>query len=108
MEAVLEEMDRQDEIIMEEDTLPTISEECNNLWYFVLLYMCYKLLFLKGQSNEIFDLQFFSTFEPAWITDQWLKIFSILVLIICWVVWILLYCSVKKTDTAGTHKKNLT
>ena len=39
MEAVLEEMDRQDEIIMEEDTLPTISEECNNLWYFVLLYV---------------------------------------------------------------------
>ena len=87
MEAVLEEMDRQDEIIMEEDTLPTISEECNNLWYFVLLYMCYKLLFLIGQSTEIFDLQFFSTFEPAWI---------------------LLYCSVKKTDTAGSHKKKLT
>ena len=39
MEAVLEEMDRQDEIIMEEDTLPTISEERNNLWYFVLLYV---------------------------------------------------------------------
>ena len=34
---------------------------------------------LKGQSNEIFDLQFFSTFEPAWATDQWVKIFSILV-----------------------------
>ena len=34
---------------------------------------------LKGQSNEIFDLQFFSSFEPVWGTDQWVKIFSILV-----------------------------
>ena len=34
---------------------------------------------LKGQSNEIFDPQFFSSFEPAWATDQWVKIFSILV-----------------------------
>ena len=25
---------------------------------------------LKGQSNEIFDLQFFSSFEPALATDQ--------------------------------------
>ena len=29
---------------------------------------------LKGQSNEIFDLQFFSYFEPVWATDQWGKI----------------------------------
>ena len=34
---------------------------------------------LKGQSNEIFDLQFFSSFEPAWATDQGVKIFLILV-----------------------------
>ena len=34
---------------------------------------------LKGQSNEIFDLQLFSSFEPAWATEQWLKIFSILI-----------------------------
>ena len=34
---------------------------------------------LKGQSNEIFDLQCFSSFEPAWVTDQWVKIFSIYV-----------------------------
>ena len=34
---------------------------------------------LKGQSNEIFDLQFFSSFEPAWATDQWVKIFLILI-----------------------------
>ena len=34
---------------------------------------------LKGQSNEIIDLQFFSSFELAWTTDQWVKIFSILV-----------------------------
>ena len=38
-----------------------------------------KLFLLKGQSNEIFDLQFFSSFEPALATDQWVKIFSILV-----------------------------
>ena len=35
--------------------------------------------FLKGQSNEIFDVQFFSLFEPVWVTDQWVKIFSVLV-----------------------------
>ena len=34
---------------------------------------------LKRQYNEIFDLQFFfSSFEPAWATDQWVQIFSIL------------------------------
>ena len=35
--------------------------------------------YLKEQSNEIFDLQFFSSFEPAWATDQWVKIFLSLV-----------------------------
>ena len=34
---------------------------------------------LKGQSNEIFYLQFFSSFKPAWATDQWVEIFLILV-----------------------------
>ena len=34
---------------------------------------------LKGQSNEIFDPQFFSSFEPTWATDQWVKIFCFLV-----------------------------
>ena len=34
--------------------------------------------YLKGQSDEIFDLHFLS-FEPAWATDQWFKTFSILV-----------------------------
>ena len=34
---------------------------------------------LKGQSNEIFDPQFLSSFEPAWAFDQWVKIFSFLV-----------------------------
>ena len=38
-----------------------------------------KLFLLKGQSSEIFDLQFFSSFEPALATYQWVKIFSILV-----------------------------
>ena len=31
---------------------------------------------LKGQSNEIFDRQFISSFKPAWATDEWVKIFS--------------------------------
>ena len=39
----------------------------------------YLKLILKGQSNEIFDLQFFSSFEAALATDQWVNIFSILV-----------------------------
>ena len=34
---------------------------------------------LKGQSNEIFDLRFFSSVEPVWATDQQVKIFLILV-----------------------------
>ena len=34
---------------------------------------------LKGQSNEIFDPQFFSSFETALSTHQWVKIFAILV-----------------------------
>ena len=37
------------------------------------------LVHLKGQSNEIFDLQCFSSFEPALATDQWVKIFSLFV-----------------------------
>ena len=35
--------------------------------------------YLKGQSNEIFDQKFFSSFELAWATDQWVKIFLIYV-----------------------------
>ena len=38
----------------------------------------YKLL-LKGQSKQIFDPQFFLSFEPAWATDQRVKIVLILV-----------------------------
>ena len=34
---------------------------------------------LKGQSNEIFDLQFISSIKPAWATDQWVQILSNLV-----------------------------
>ena len=37
-----------------------------------------ELLPLKRQPNEIFDLQFLSSFEPACATDQCVKIFSIL------------------------------
>ena len=38
-----------------------------------------ELICLKGQSNYIYDLQFFSSFEPALAIDQWIKIFLILV-----------------------------
>ena len=34
---------------------------------------------LKGQSNEILYPQFFSSFEQACATDQWVKMFSFLV-----------------------------
>ena len=37
------------------------------------------LIALKGQSNKIFNLRFFSSLEPVWATDQQVKIFSILV-----------------------------
>ena len=52
---------------------------------------------LKGQSNEIFDLQFFSTFEPVWVTDQWVKIFLVEIS--------LRYSnfSVEKSDSPGYH-----
>ena len=39
----------------------------------------YKIIGLKGQSNEILDPYLFSSFEPAWVADQQVKIFSILV-----------------------------
>ena len=54
---------------------------------------------LKGQSNEIFDPQFFSSFEPVWVTNQWVKIFLILVEIL------LRYSnfSVEKSDSPGYH-----
>ena len=37
---------------------------------------------LKGQSNEVFHLHFFSLFGSAWATDRWVKILSILVKIL--------------------------
>ena len=44
------------------------------------IYLYWLILSLKGQSNKIFDPQFFSPFVPAWATDQWVKMVSILVL----------------------------
>ena len=38
-------------------------------------FFVYLNLALKGQSNEIFDLQFFLSFEPAWATNRWVNIF---------------------------------
>ena len=32
-----------------------------------------KLAIIKGQSNKIFNSQFFLSFAPAWATDQWVK-----------------------------------
>ena len=50
------------------------------LYYTVQYYSIVRsLVWLKGQFNEILDLQFLSSFEPAWATDQWIKIFTILV-----------------------------
>ena len=37
-----------------------------------------KYSYIKGQSNEIFDPQFFSSFQPVWATDQWVKTVSFL------------------------------
>ena len=45
----------------------------------LLVYQPVRENWLKGQSNQIFDLQFFSSFEPAWATDQWVKTVSFLV-----------------------------
>ena len=55
--------------------------------------------FFKGQSNEIFDPQYFSSFEPAWATDQWVKYFRI---------WFSFHrknskLSIKNTDSAQYH-----
>ena len=54
---------------------------------------------LKEQSNEIFDPQFFSSFELVWATDQWVKIFSNLV------SFLPRYSkfSIEKTDYAQYH-----
>ena len=46
---------------------------------FVKSYDFQNCIFLKGQSNQIFDHQFFSSFEPAWATDQCVKIVWFLV-----------------------------
>ena len=51
---------------------------------------------LKGQSNEIFDPQFFASFEPAWATDQWDKI----VWWLCSFSPIYSNFSIEKTDSA--------
>ena len=54
---------------------PTFS-----LFLFVLTaHFTFIFVTVMGQSNKIFDLHFFSSFEPAWVTDQWVKIFTILV-----------------------------
>ena len=50
-------------------TSPTITL----LWLSANLKL---VVLLKGQSNEIFDPQFFSSFKLVWATDQGVKIFS--------------------------------
>ena len=57
------------------------------------------LQMLKGQSNEIFDPQFFSSFKLVWATDQRDKIFS------NFVSFSLRYSqvSIEKTDSAQYH-----
>ena len=46
---------------------------------FFNLFLVKVNLELKRQSNEILVPQFFSSFKPAWATDQRVKIFSNLV-----------------------------
>ena len=58
-----------------------------------------QMVCLKGQSNEIFDSQFFSSLEPAWATDQWVKIFLNLVSFLPRYS----YFSIEKTDSPGYH-----
>ena len=55
----------------------TLNGQCYPLNITTFEY--FKIVVLKGQSNEIYDLQLFSSFEPAWATDQWVKIVSFLV-----------------------------
>ena len=46
-------------------------------------FFCYQKqffsFFIKGTVQRDFRPPFFSSFEPAWATDQWVKILSILV-----------------------------
>ena len=46
-----------------------------NIFFSIAVLHLVNIWELKGQSNEIF-----SYFEPTWATDQWVKIFSILVI----------------------------
>ena len=51
------------------------SNDCNNPTIAVCNEWHIKKI-LKEQFNETFEPQFFSSFELAWVTDQWVKIFS--------------------------------
>ena len=58
----------------------TFSPSYKMLKFQILIILTPQHSNVKGQSNESFDLQFcFPPFEPAWATDQWLKIFFILI-----------------------------
>ena len=56
-----------------------LNRFCNFFCMFTGSWSLSLLSLFTGQSNEIFYLQFFSSFKPARSTDQLLKIFSILV-----------------------------
>ena len=64
-----------------------------------ITYHCNTTQILKRQSNEIFDLQFFSSSEPASATGHWVKIFSNLVSFSPKYS----YFSVEKTDSTQYH-----
>ena len=55
----------------------TVLASCAVKWHSHWSWALSKTL-LKGQSNEIFDLQFYSSLEPVLATDQQVEIFSIL------------------------------
>ena len=59
--------------------LSNFNEYLQRRLFFVEADSVFFLLYLQGQSNEIFEFQLFSSFEPAWATDLRVKIFSILV-----------------------------
>ena len=75
------------------------ANTCTN--YYLVLFT------VKGQSNEIFDSNFVSSFDPAWVTDQCVKIFSILVKNTeLFEFFGISYCAVSvssQNNTAGSH-----
>ena len=67
---------------------------CNNF---------FALMFCKGTVQRDFWPQFFSSFEPAWVTDQRVKIFSILVEISLGYLNFFIYHTAQSQSPRGTQ-----